>query len=64
MDVHSPKNRSFNMSKIKGKDTKPEMLLRKRLWRNGYRYRLHGKNFSGKLDYQGWGGAGGFGELG
>lgn len=50
MDVHSPEKRSFNISKIKGKDTKPEMLLRKWLWGNVYRYRLHGKNLPGKPD--------------
>ncbi len=30
------------MSRIKGKDTRPEMLVRKFLHANGYRYRLHG----------------------
>ncbi|MFN8256583.1 MAG: hypothetical protein U0W24_12880 [Bacteroidales bacterium] len=29
MDVHTPQTRSYNMSQIKGKNTKPEMLLRK-----------------------------------
>jgi len=52
MIIHSSEKRSFNMSKIKGNDTEPEKLLRKWLWRNGYRYLLHGKNFSGKPDYQ------------
>ncbi|MBI5143107.1 MAG: DNA mismatch endonuclease Vsr [Nitrospirae bacterium] len=41
MDVHTPEQRSFNMSRIKGKNTKPEILVRKWLWVNGYRYRLH-----------------------
>ena len=41
-DVHSPETRSYNMSQIKGKDTKPEMLVRTFLHANGYRYRLHG----------------------
>ena len=50
MDVHSPEKRSYNMSRIKGKDTKPELLLRQWLWQNGYRYRLHKKNLPGKPD--------------
>ena len=29
MDVHDPETRSYNMSRIKGKDTKPEILVRK-----------------------------------
>ena len=50
MDVHSPKQRSFNMSKIRGKNTKPEILVRKWLWRKGFRYRLHKKELPGKPD--------------
>ncbi len=50
MDVHSPKQRSFNMSRIKGRDTRPEMLIRKWLWASGYRYRLHKKDLPGKPD--------------
>lgn len=42
-DVHEPAVRSYNMSRIKGKDTKPEILVRKWLYAQGYRYRLHGK---------------------
>lgn len=49
-DVHSKEIRSFNMSKIKGKDTKPEMLVRKFLFANGFRYRLHDKKLLGKPD--------------
>ena len=49
-DVHSKAIRSFNMSKIKGKDTKPEMLVRKFLHANGFRYRLHVKDLPGKPD--------------
>ena len=40
-DVHTKETRSYNMSRIKSKNTKPEMLLRKFLHANGYRYRLH-----------------------
>ncbi len=50
MDVHSPKQRSYNMSRIKGKDTKPELAVRQWLWHNGYRYRLYKKNLPGKPD--------------
>lgn len=49
-DVHSKKIRSFNMSQIKGKDTKPELLVRKFLFENGLRYKLHDKNLPGKPD--------------
>jgi DNA mismatch endonuclease (patch repair protein) len=49
-DVHSPEVRSYNMSRIKGKDTKPEMLVRTFLFSRGYRYRLHVKNLPGKPD--------------
>ena len=38
------------MSRIKGKNTKPEMLVRKFLHANGFRYRLHVKNLPGKPD--------------
>lgn len=50
MDVHSPEQRSFNMSRIRGKDTRPELAVRRWLWANGYRYRLHGKGLPGKPD--------------
>jgi DNA mismatch endonuclease, patch repair protein len=49
-DVHSKETRSFNMSRIKGKDTKPEMMVRKFLFANGIRYRLHDKKLPGKPD--------------
>jgi DNA mismatch endonuclease (patch repair protein) len=38
------------MSRIRGKDTKPEMIVRKWLWANGFRYRLHKKSLSGNPD--------------
>lgn len=50
MDVHSEYVRSFNMSKIKGRDTKPEMIVRKFIHSKGLRYRLHQKKLSGKPD--------------
>jgi DNA mismatch endonuclease, patch repair protein len=49
-DVHSPETRSYNMSQIKGKDTKPEMLVRKYLFAQGFRFRLHDKKLPGKPD--------------
>ena len=49
-DVHSKEVRSFNMSRIKGKNTKPEMLVRKFLHAQGFRYRLHVKDLPGKPD--------------
>jgi DNA mismatch endonuclease (patch repair protein) len=49
-NVHEPEVRSYNMSKIKSKDTKPEMLVRQFLFKNGFRYRLHVKDLPGKPD--------------
>jgi len=49
-DVHSKETRSYNMSRIRSKDTKPEMLVRKFLHAQGFRYRLHDKSLSGKPD--------------
>jgi DNA mismatch endonuclease (patch repair protein) len=49
-DVHDKTTRSYNMSRIRSKDTKPEMLVRKFLFANGFRYRLHVKNLPGKPD--------------
>lgn len=49
-DVHSKDVRSYNMSRIKGKDTKPEMLVRRFLHANGFRYKLHDKSLPGKPD--------------
>ena len=42
--------RSWNMSRIRGKDTKPEMIVRSLLHRMGYRFRLHHKDLPGKPD--------------
>ncbi|WP_142684363.1 very short patch repair endonuclease [Chitinophaga polysaccharea] len=49
-DVHNKATRSYNMSQIKGKDTKPEILVRKYLHSKGFRYRLHVKTLPGKPD--------------
>ena len=50
VDVHDKATRSYNMSQIKGKNTKPEMLVRKFLFSKGFRYKLHDKNLPGKPD--------------
>lgn len=42
--------RSYLMSKIKGKDTKPEIVLRKALFAKGFRYTLHNKKLPGSPD--------------
>ncbi len=49
-DVHSPDIRSYNMSQIKCKNTKPEELVRKYLFAHGYRFRKNDKRYSGKPD--------------
>lgn len=49
-DVHSPETRSYNMSRIRGKDTKPEIIVRKFLFSKGFRFRLHDKKLPGKPD--------------
>jgi DNA mismatch endonuclease, patch repair protein len=49
-DVHTKAVRSYNMSRIKSKNTKPEMLVRKFLFSEGYRYRLHVKQLKGSPD--------------
>lgn len=49
-DVHDKATRSYNMSQIKGKNTKPEILVRKFLFANGFRFSLHSKKLAGKPD--------------
>ncbi|WP_019991390.1 very short patch repair endonuclease [Rudanella lutea] len=49
-DVQTPEQRSFNMSRVKSKDTKPELMVRKFLHAHGFRYRLHDKKLPGKPD--------------
>ena len=46
----TPQQRHKCMSRIKGKDTKPEMIVRRWLWGEGWRYRLYVKGFPGKPD--------------
>jgi|SRR5215216_3745589 len=49
-DVHSPQQRSFNMSRIRNRDTKPEIIVRSIVHGMGYRYRLHKSDLPGKPD--------------
>lgn len=49
-DVHTPEQRSFNMSRIRNRNTRPEMIVRSLVHRMGYRYRLHRKDLPGKPD--------------
>jgi len=50
VDIVSPKKRSDMMSGIRGKDTKPEIIVRHLLHRLGYRFRLHRKDLPGRPD--------------
>jgi len=49
-DVFEPSARSYVMSQIKKKDTKPELVVRRFLFKKGYRYRLHDKKLPGNPD--------------
>lgn len=50
MDVHDKETRSYNMSCIKGKNTKPEEIVRKYLFSQGFRYRKNDKKLPGTPD--------------
>jgi DNA mismatch endonuclease (patch repair protein) len=50
MDTLTPKERSERMGRIKGRDTGPEMVVRRLLHRLGYRYRLHARDLPGRPD--------------
>ena len=50
MDVHDKETRSYNMSCIKGKNTKPEEIVRKYLFSHGFRYRKNDKRLPGTPD--------------
>jgi DNA mismatch endonuclease, patch repair protein len=50
VDRISPEQRSWNMSRIKGKNTKPELIVRSHLHKMGFRFRLHRKDLPGKPD--------------
>lgn len=49
-DAHTSQQRHANMAAIHGKDTKPEMVVRKWLWGHGFRYRLNHPRLPGKPD--------------
>ena len=50
MDSLTPEHRSWNMSRIHGKDTKIEVLVRKYLFAQGFRFRKNDKRLPGKPD--------------
>lgn len=50
MDSLSPERRSWNMSRIRGKDTRPELRVRSLLHKLGFRFRLNRKDLAGKPD--------------
>ncbi len=50
MDVHDKRTRSYNMSRIQQKNTKPEVLVRKYLFSKGYRYRKNDNRLPGTPD--------------
>ena len=49
-DILTPQQRHLNMAAIHGKNTKPEVMVRKWLWSHGYRYRLNHPRLPGKPD--------------
>lgn len=49
-DKITPQRRSYNMSRIRSKDTKPEMIVRKWLHSQGLRFRVHRDDLPGKPD--------------
>ena len=50
MDGLTPQQRHNNMAAIRSKDTKPEMIVRRGLWKRGFRYRLNHKRLPGHPD--------------
>ena len=49
-DSVSPETRSRVMSRVRGRDTRPELYVRRTVWAAGFRYRLHVKKLPGKPD--------------
>lgn len=47
---YTTRKRSYNMSRVKAKNSKPEMILRRAMWTRNIRYRLHDKSLPGKPD--------------
>ncbi|MCR5078155.1 MAG: very short patch repair endonuclease [Prevotella sp.] len=50
MDRHSASQRHNNMAAIKGRDTKPELVVRRYLWAHGFRYRVNSPRLPGHPD--------------
>jgi len=50
MDTLTPHERSTRMARVKGKDTRPELVVRRLVHALGYRYRLHGADLPGRPD--------------
>lgn len=50
MDRLTSERRSWLMSRVRSKNTKPELVVRRLVFSMGYRYRLHGKNLPGTPD--------------
>ena len=50
VDVVSPEDRSRMMAGIKGKNSRPELLVRRLLFASGYRFRLHRRDLPGTPD--------------
>ena len=50
MDKLTPQQRHINMAAIRSKDTKPEMIARRGMWKRGFRYRLNHKRLPGHPD--------------
>jgi DNA mismatch endonuclease (patch repair protein) len=49
-DVHTPEQRSRNMSAIRNRNTRPELIVRSMVHRMGYRFRLHRRDLPGHPD--------------
>lgn len=50
MDTLTPEQRSERMARIRSKDTRPELFVRRLVFRLGYRYRLHARDLPGRPD--------------
>ena len=50
MDSLSPEERSERMARVRAKDTRPELLVRRLVFSLGYRYRLHARDLPGHPD--------------
>ena len=50
MDTITRQRRSLNMSRIRSSNTSPEMIVRRLVYKMGFRYRLHAKHLPGKPD--------------